>query len=87
MKQGYSKCLTCIVDDDSIINSDEGIYKAVREYDIDCLLIKSKNIDLFELDYEFIKKFIKLKNKEIVSLSKERLLDLGSIIPLMTRKE
>lgn len=63
------------------------VYKAIQEYDIDCLLIKSKNIDLFKLDYEFIKEFIKLRNKEIVSLSKERLLDLGSIIPLMTRKE
>lgn len=113
-KQGYSKCSIGIVDENSIITSDEGIYKAVREYGIDCLLIKSKSIDLFELDYgfiggctgfiskdkiaflgnikkhpdyELIKKFIKSKNKEIVSLSKEKLLDLGSIIPLMTRKE
>ena len=31
--------------------------------------------------------FLTNKNKEIVCLSKENLLDLGSIIPLMTRKE
>ncbi|MBC8631376.1 Uncharacterised protein [uncultured Clostridium sp.] len=114
IKQGYSKCSICIVDENSIITSDVGIYKTVLKYGIDCLLIQSKNIDLFELnygfiggcsgliskdklaffgditkhpDYENIKKFLKSKNKEIVNLSKERLLDLGSIIPLMTRKE
>ena len=114
IKQGYSKCSICIVDENSIITSDKGIYKSVKEYGIDCLLISSGNINLLELDsgfiggctgfisknkigffgdikkhpdYESIKKFIKSKNKEIVILSKENLLDLGSIIPLMTRKE
>ena len=114
IKQGYSKCSICIVDENSIITSDKGIYKAANKYGIDCLLISNDNIRLFELDYGFIggctglisknkiaflgnvkkhpdyeriKNFIKSKNKEIVSLSKEQLLDLGSIIPLMTRKE
>lgn len=114
VKQGYSKCSICIVDENSIITSDKGIYKSVKQYGIDCLIIRPGNINLFQLDYgfiggctgfiskneiaflgdvkkhpdyELIKKFIKSKNKEIVSLSKEQLLDLGSIIPLMTRKE
>ena len=114
IKQGYSKCSICIVDEKSIITSDKGIYNSVIKHGIDALLITPGNIDLFELDYGFIggctgfiskneiaflgnikkhpdyesiKKFIKSKNKEIVILSKEKLLDLGSIIPLMTRKE
>lgn len=114
INQGYSKCSICIVDENSIITSDKGIYESVKKYGLDCLLIRPGNINLFELDYgfiggctgfiskneiaflgdvkkhpdyEFIKKFIKSKNKEIVNLSKEKLLDLGSIIPLMTRKE
>ena len=54
VKQGYSKCSICIVDDNSIITSDVGIYNAVKKYDIDCLLIEKGYIDLFELDYGFI---------------------------------
>ncbi|MGL5716675.1 MAG: DUF6873 family GME fold protein [Paraclostridium sp.] len=114
LKQGYSKCSICIVDDNSIITSDEGIYNTVKAYNIDCLLIKEGNINLFNLDYGFIggctglidinklaflgdvtkhpdyikiKKFLESKNKEVVCLSEEELLDLGSIIPLITRKE
>lgn len=114
VNQGYTKCSICIVDENSIITSDEGIYKAISEYDIDCLLISKGNIGLVGLnygfiggciglinknkiaffgditthpDYEIIYRFIKFKNKEIISLSKEKLLDLGSLIPLMTRKE
>ena len=102
------------MDNNSIITSDEGIYKEVIKHGIDCLLIQKGHIDLFELNYGFIggcsglisknkiaflgditkhpdyikiKEFLTNKNKEIVCLSKENLLDLGSIIPLMTRKE
>ena len=114
IKQGYSKCSICIVDENSIITSDKGIYNSVIEHDIDCLLITPGYIDLFDLnygfiggctgfiskneiaflgdvskhpDYEKINMFIKSKGKKIVNLSNEKLLDLGSIIPLMTRKE
>lgn len=114
VNQGYTKCCVCIVDEGSIITSDEGIYKVAIEHNIDCLLITKGHIDLFGLNYGFIGgcsgfigknkiafcgditkhpdyiniyKFLYKKNKEIVNLSKERLLDLGSIIPLMTRKE
>jgi len=110
VKQGYCKCSICIVDDNSIITSDEGIYKEVIKYGIDCLLIQKGHIDLFELDYGFIggcsglisdktliffgdiKKhpdynkintFVSSKNKTIISLSDENLLDLGSLIPLL----
>ncbi len=114
IKQGYSKCSICIVDENSIITSDEGIYNSVIEQGIDCLLITPGNIDLFDLnygfiggctgflskneiaflgdvsrhpDYEMINMFLKSKGKKVVNLSNEKLLDLGSIIPLMTRKE
>lgn len=109
VNQGYCKCSTCIVDENSIITSDEGIYNEVIKYKIDCLLIEKGYINLFELDYGFIggctgmishnkivffgninnhpnyieiKRFINERNKEIVNLSKEHLLDLGSLIPL-----
>jgi hypothetical protein len=113
VKQGYAKCSICIVDEKSIITSDEGIYNALKNTEIDCLLIQKGHIKLEDMDYGFIggcsglisenkiafcgdiskhpdyeviKSFICKKNKEIIILSKEELLDLGSIIPLMTRK-
>ena len=109
--QGYSKCSTCIVDENSIITSDEGIFNAVKKYDIDCLLIQTGHIYLFELNYGFIGgcsgliskdelaffgditshpdydkilDFVSSKNKKLVCLSNEKLLDLGSIIPLLS---
>lgn len=109
VNQGYSKCSICIVDENSIITSDNGIYNECIKYNIDCLLIRQGYIDLFNMDYGFIggcsgllcndelsfygdikkhpdyKKilnFVKSKNKKIISLSDENLLDLGSIIPL-----
>ncbi len=109
VKQGYSKCSICILDENSIITSDEGIYNECIKYDIDCLLIRKGHIDLFDMnygfiggcsglisnneiafygdiikhpDYEKILNFVSSKNKKIISLSDEYLLDLGSIIPL-----
>ena len=110
VSQGYCKCSICVVDDNSIITSDEGIYKEVIKYGIDCLLIEKGHIDLFELNYGFIggcsfllshnelaflgniKKhpdydkilnFVKSKNKKLISLSNDKLIDLGSVIQLM----
>jgi len=110
VSQGYCKCSICVVDDNSIITSDEGIYKEVIKHDIDCLLIEKGYIDLFELNYGFIggcsfllsnnelaflgniKKhpdydkilnFVKSKNKKLISLSNDKLIDLGSVIQLM----
>ena len=111
VSQGYSKCNICVVDENSIITSDIGIYNEVIKYDIDCLLIDKGHIDLFNLNYGFIGgcsglisndtlaflgnvklhpnyydiyKFVKLKNKNIISLGNENLIDLGSIIPITT---
>ena len=110
VSQGYCKCSICVVDNNSIITSDEGIYKEVIKYGIDCLLIEKGHIDLFELNYGFIggcsfllshnelaflgniKKhpdydkilnFVKSKNKKLISLSNDKLIDLGSVIQLM----
>lgn len=112
INQGYSKCNICVVDKNSIITSDVGIYNEVIKYGIDCLLIKNKFIDLFELDYGFIGgcsglisnndlaffgditlhpsykeiyEFTKSKNKNLVSLGKNKLIDLGSLITLKTK--
>lgn len=111
VSQGYSKCNICVVDENSIITSDIGIYSEVIKYNIDCLLIDKAHIDLFNLNYGFIGgcsglisndtlaflgniklhpnyydiyKFVKLKNKNIISLGNENLIDLGSIIPITT---
>ncbi|SHJ60472.1 DUF6873 family GME fold protein [Tepidibacter formicigenes] len=114
VKQGYSKCSICIVDENSIITSDEGIHKEVIKHNIDSLLIKKGHIDLFGMNYGFIggctglisenelaflgdvkkhvnylkiKDFLDKKGKKIVILGENKLIDLGSIIPIMTRKE
>ena len=54
VNQGYCKCSICIVDENSIITSDEGIYNEVIKHSIDCFLIEKGHIDLFELNYGFI---------------------------------
>lgn len=51
--QGYTKCSTCIVNENSIITSDSSIYKACKNK-IDVLLISSGYIDLPGTDYGFI---------------------------------
>ena len=110
VSQGHCKCSICIVDDNSIITSDIGIYNEVTKHGIDCLLIESGHIDLFELNYGFIGgcsfllsndklvflgnienhpdyskilEFVESKNKKIISLTNDKLLDLGSVIPLL----
>lgn len=110
VNQGYCKCSICIVDKNSIITSDEGIYNEVIKHNIDCLLIEKGHIDLFELNYGFIggcsgliskdtlaffgrienhpnfkdiEKFLSKRNKKVLSLSDEKLTDLGSLIPLI----
>jgi hypothetical protein len=114
VRQGYSKCSICIVDENSIITSDAGIYSEVIKHDINCLLIEEGSINLFNMNHGFIggcsgliakdticfcgditkhpnymeiKKFLDERNKKVICLSNDTLLDLGSIIPLMTRRE
>lgn len=111
VKQGYSKCSVCVVDNNSIITSDAGIHREVIKHGIDSLLIKPGEIELFGMnygfiggcsgmiseneigftgnierhsDYEIINEFLTKRDKKAVSLGKEKLVDLGSIIPLAT---
>lgn len=54
VKQGYSKCSICLVNEKAVITSDRGIAKELEKHDIDVLLIRSGYIDLPGLDYGFI---------------------------------
>lgn len=55
VKQGYSKCLTCIVDQNSIITSDADIYKKACQAGIDVLLIEpDASIKLEPYDMGFL---------------------------------
>jgi len=112
VEQGYTKCSICVVDDNSVIISDKGIYNKLDETEIDCLLIETGYIELFDMNYGFIggcsglisndkiaffgdvrkhpsyndiKIFLDGKDKEIVVLGEESLLDLGSLVPLMMK--
>nr|WP_242855733.1 hypothetical protein [Ruminiclostridium josui] len=40
VNQGYSKCLTCVVDSNSIITSDQDIYRKATSVGLDVLLIE-----------------------------------------------
>lgn len=44
--QGYAKCSLCIVDENSIITADKGLYKTLSSNGFDVLLISPYNIDL-----------------------------------------
>ncbi len=54
VKQGYTKCSTCIVNDCAIITSDISIAKALTPEKIDVLLIPPGDILLPGLNYGFI---------------------------------
>ncbi|QZY56291.1 DUF6873 family GME fold protein [Crassaminicella profunda] len=54
VKQGYSKCSICIVNERAIITSDRGIAKTVEKYGIDPLVIAPGYIDLPGIEYGFI---------------------------------
>lgn len=54
VSQGYAKCNVCVVDENSIITSDEGIYKKCVLYGMDVLKIRQGYIRLDGYDYGFI---------------------------------
>ena len=54
VKQGYTKCATCVVGDTALITSDENIYKTCMLNNIDCLLIEKDNIKLGSRNDGFI---------------------------------
>lgn len=53
VKQGYSKCSVCIVNEHAFITSDKGIYAATKNR-FDILLIEPEFISLPQLPYGFI---------------------------------
>lgn len=54
VKQGYTKCSSLVVNDNSIITSDKGIYNSLLKYNFDILLVPPGDIILDGLDYGFI---------------------------------
>ncbi len=54
VKQGYTKCNICIVDDNSIITEDEGIFNTLTAKNIDVLKIQSGGISLPGFENGFV---------------------------------
>lgn len=108
VNQGYTKCSTCIVNENAIITSDKSIYKSCRN-EMDVLLIRQGYIELTGVDYGFIggssfkynrntlvftgnielhpdyesiKSFVENHNVELLSLTENTMIDIGSIIPI-----
>ena len=108
VNQGYTKCSTCIVNENAIITSDKSIYKSCRN-EMDVLLIRQGYIELsgtdygfiggssfkynrntvvftgnikLHPDYESIKSFAENHNAELLSLTENTMIDIGSIIPI-----
>ncbi len=53
-KQGYAGCSVCVVDENSIITSDRGIYKESIKAGLDVLLISAGYVNLTGFEYGFI---------------------------------
>ncbi|PYG89219.1 hypothetical protein LY28_01042 [Ruminiclostridium sufflavum DSM 19573] len=113
VKQGYAKCLTCIVNENSIITSDKDIHSKAAAAGIDALLIepdKAIRLEPFDMgfiggatgllgknklafagnlsfhkNFKEILSFLSLKCSDMVMLNDERLMDLGTIIPIMQK--
>lgn len=54
VNQGYTKCNIVVVNERSIITSDEGIAEALKPYDLDVLLISKGHIKLAGFPYGFL---------------------------------
>lgn len=54
VRQAYTKCSICVVDNNSIITADAGIYKALENTKLNVLLISQGHIKLDGFDYGFI---------------------------------
>jgi len=54
VKQGYSKCSVCVIDNQSIITADEGIHNAALMAGLDSLLISAGYVDIEDYDYGFL---------------------------------
>ncbi len=69
IKQGYAKCSTCIVDDNSIITADSTIAAAASARGIDVLKIASGHIQLQGYDSGFIGGCCGLIDKNILAFT------------------
>lgn len=54
VNQGYSRCSVCVVDENSIITDDIGIYRSAQFFLDDVLLVSKNSIRLDGYDYGFI---------------------------------
>lgn len=54
VKQGYTKCSVCVVDEHSLITDDLSIADACKSNDIDVLLVSKGSVKLSGFDYGFI---------------------------------
>lgn len=111
IRQGYSKCSICPIDEKAFITGDTSIAKAGEKAGLDVLLISNDGISLPGFSNGFwggscgmgdsdellvngevdslpsgkeITTFLKHRNIKIKNLKKGEVLDIGSIIPLMT---
>ena len=109
VKQGYTKCSVCVVNENAVITSDRGISIALRGEGVDVLEIPHGEIILGGFEYGFIggcsgliaknklafcgditkhsayveiSKFLKKHKVDIISLCDQKLVDIGSIIPI-----
>lgn len=71
VKQGYSKCSICIVNDNAIITSDKSIEKICKENKIDVLSISPGYIELKGMNYGFIGGATGLINKNTLAVNGE----------------
>lgn len=54
VKQGYTKCSLCVVDENSFITEDKGIYNELSKNDYDILYIEPGGVKLNGYDHGFI---------------------------------
>lgn len=54
VKQGYTKCSVCILDDHSVITHDMGVARVLEKHGIEVLVIEPGDIDIIGLNYGFI---------------------------------
>ena len=110
VKQGYTKCSVCVVDEHSVITHDMGVTRVLERYGIEVLVIEPGDIDIAGLDYGFIGgtsgliskniiaftgsikemksyhkivEYLALKGIDIKILSNKKIMDIGSIVPII----
>lgn len=109
VKQGYTKCSVCIVNENAIITDDKSIFSAAQNYFDDVLLVSKNSIRLkgynygfiggccgkidkntiafngvleSHADYKLICDFLDKYDIKAIELTRGRLTDIGSIIPI-----